>query len=345
MLRVAGFGSRVGGRMMRRVWLVWICLILGSVAQAAGAENKVKFALSWVPTGRDAGFYAALDRGYYEEEGLTVEILKGTGSGDTIRRVGVGTEEFGFADTATLVVARSRGIQVKVVGMIHDKSLYAVYALKDSGIKAPKDLEGKKIGSPARSAARTVFPAFATINKIDQPKIEWVDMGNELMPSALASRRVDAILMFANEVPVVRLAAQQVKQEVAGLLYSDYGVDVYSNGLIAADKTIRERPELVRRFVWASMKGVAWAAENVDGAAEIFVKHHPTASKEIAREYWKVAVDHLITPTARQMGLGYMTREKMEATRDLITTYEKLPVKVAVEDLYTNEFLPKILPK
>jgi NitT/TauT family transport system substrate-binding protein len=330
---------------MRRAWLMALGLILWSVAPTAGAEEQVKFALSWAPTGRDAGFYAALDRGYYKEEGLSVEILKGTGSGDTIRRVAVGTEEFGFADTATLVVARSRGVQVKVVGMIHDKSLYAVYALKASGIKSPKDLEGKKIGSPARSAARTVFPAFANLSKVDQSKIEWVDMGNELMPAALASRRVDAILMFANEAPVVRLAAQQVNQEVVGLLYSDYGVDVYSNGLIAADKTIRERPELVRRFVRATMKGVAWAAENIDGAAEVFVKYNPTSSKDVAREYWRVAVDHLVTPTARQMGLGYMTREKMEATRDLITTYEKLPVKVATEDLYTNDFLPKILPK
>ncbi len=330
---------------MRRAWLLTIGVVLLSAAQAAGAEEKVKFALSWVPTGRDAGFYAALDRGYYKEEGLAVDILKGNGSGDTIRRVAVGTEEFGFADTATLVISRSRGTPVKVVAMIHDKSMYAVYSLKASDIKTPKDLEGKRIGSPAKSAVRTVFPAFATLNKIDQSKVGWVDMGNELMPAALASRRVDAVLMFANEVPVVRLAAAQVQQEVAGLLFSDYGVDVYSNGLITADKTIRERPELVRRFVRASMKGVAWAAENIDGAVEVFVKNNPTASKDVAREYWKVAVDHLITPTARQMGLGYMTREKMEATRDLITTYEKLPVKVAVEDLYTNDFLPKILPK
>ncbi len=329
---------------MRGRMVLAAMLVLFSAAQA-GAEDKVKFALSWVPTGRDAGFYAALDRGYYKEEGLAVDILKGSGSGDTIRRVAVGTEEFGFADTATLVIARSRGTQVKVVAMIHDKSMYAVYSLKASGITKPKDLEGKKIGSPAKSAVRTVFPAFATLNGVDLGKIEWVDMGNELMPAALASRRVDAVLMFANEVPVVRLAAQQVNQEVAGLLFSDYGVDVYSNGLIAADKTIRERPELVRRFVRATMKGVAWAAENIDGAAEVFVKYNPTASKEVGREYWKVAVDHLLTPTARKMGVGYMTREKMEATRDLITTYEKLPVKLPVEDLYTNDFLPKILPR
>lgn len=306
----------------------------------AVALDSVKFALSWVPTGRDAGFYAALDRGDYREEGLDVAILRGNGSGDTAKRVAVGTEEFGFADATAVIVGRAQGLKVRLVGMIHDRSLFGVYSLKATGIRQPKDLAGKRIGSPPKSATRTIFPAFAGVNGLDLGKIEWVDMTNAAMVPSLLAGRVDAILIFANEFPTLRQAAQKQGKEAAGLLFSDYGVDVYSNGLIASDKTIQERPELVRRFVRATMKGVAWAADHPEEAAKIFVKHNPASDESLALEYWKIAVEHLVTPDTRKSGLGVMSQAKMEATRDLITKYEKLPVRVATEDLFTNAFLP-----
>ncbi|MBI2370541.1 MAG: ABC transporter substrate-binding protein [Deltaproteobacteria bacterium] len=337
------FPRRSTGAMVRALGVAVVVVALVTAVLGTGpamAAEKVKFALSWTPTGRDAGFYVALDRGFFKEQGLEVEILKGQGSGDTIKRVSVGTEEFGFADTATLVVARSRGTRVKAVAMIHDRSLFAVYALRDSGIQKPKDLEGKRIGSPARSATRTVFPAFAAINHVDETKVQWTNMGQEAMVPSLLAGRVDAILMFANEFPTLRQAAAKLSKETVTILYSDYGVDVYSNGLIATDATIKERAPLVRRFVTGAMKGVAWAVERPEEAADLFVRHNPAASRPLALEFWKVAVDHLMTPTAAKMGIGYMDRAKMEATRDLITKYEKLPTTVPVEDLYTNEFLP-----
>lgn len=328
------------------VMLVVAGLSLGALL-AGGAEalDSVKFALSWVPTGRDAGFYAALDRGEYREEGLDVTILKGNGSGDTVKRVAVGSEEFGFADATNVVLGRAQGLKVRLVGMIHDKSLFGVYSLKSAGIRKPKDLEGKRVGSPAKSATRTVFPAFAGLNGVDLGKVEWVDMTNAAMVPSLLAGRVDAILIFANEFPSLRQAAAKQGKEATGLLFSDYGVDVYSNGLIAADATIQSRPDLVRRFVRATMKGVAWAAEHPEQAATIFVKHNPASDEALALEYWKIAVEHLATPATRKSGLGVMAREKMEATRDLIARFEKLPAPVATEELYTNDFLPKIMPR
>lgn len=330
----------------RYLALIILAVTLSLLAPGgARAADSVKFALSWVPTGRDAGFYAALERGDYRAEGLEVTILRGNGSGDTVKRVAVGTEEFGFADATNVVLGRARGLKVRLVGMIHDKSLFGVYSLKSAGIGKPQDLAGKRIGSPAKSATRTVFPAFAGLNGVDLPKIEWVDMTNAAMVPSLLAGRVDAILIFANEFPSLRQAAAKQGREAGGLLFSDYGVDVYSNGLIASDETLQKRPELVRRFVRATMKGVAWAAEHPEDAARMFVKHNPANDEQLAVEYWKIAVEHLVTPATRASGLGVMSKDKVQATRDLITKYEKVAVAVPVEELYTNDFLPRLMPK
>jgi len=321
------------------------CLVMAYHVAEAAELQKVRLTLDWLVYGKHAGFYAAAEKGFYRENGLDVTILRGFGSGDTVKRIAAGSEEFGFADTPALLIGRSRGAELKEIGIIHDRSLYTIITLRGSGIKSPKDLEGRSIGSPEGNAVKVVFPAFAAANRIDEAKVKWVTMTPEAIAPSLIAGKIDAGAFFATETPTVRAAAQTVGKEIDILYYSNYGVDVYSNGLIATDKIIKEKPDLVKRFVHAAMKGFAWAVENPEEATGIFVRHNPAISPELARAHWEIAVDHLLTPTALKMGIGYMTREKMEYTRDTITNYMKLPVKVPVEEIYTNEFLPKLFPK
>ncbi|MBI3079118.1 MAG: ABC transporter substrate-binding protein, partial [Deltaproteobacteria bacterium] len=294
---------------------------------------------------KHAGFFAAADKGFYKEQNLDATIQRGFGSGDTVKRIAAGTEEVGFADTPSLIIARARGAAVKVIAMIHDKSMYTIVTLKGSGVTTPKDLEGRSIGSPEGNAVKVVFPAFAGANRIDQAKVRWVTMTADAQTPSLFAGRVDAVGYFAAAIPSVRAAAKKQGKDIHVIYYSDYGVDVYSNGLIATDKLVREKPDLVRRFVHATMKGFAWAVENSGPAIELFVKANTAISPEVARADWEIAVDHLMTETAKKFGIGYMTREKMESTRDIITEYMKIGVKVPVEDIYTNDFLPKLFPK
>ena len=333
-------------RLLRRtlaVLFVSICALTG--VRGALAQDKVKFALDWIPYGKHAMFYVSKDKGFWKDAGLDVTVTRGFGSGDTVKRVAAGTEDFGFAAVASMITGKSRGADLKMVGMVHDRALDSVATLKGNKITKPADLVGKTIGSPKGNAVRVVFPAFADINKFDRDKVTFINMTVPAMAPSLLAGRVDAILIFYTERPTVDAAAKKVGKEALYLQYADFGMNTYGNGIIVSEKMIKENPELVKRFVEATYKGIAWSVENPKEAVDIFIKHNPAISPELARKHFDIAVKHLLTPTAKKEGIGHMTRERMVFTNDLITEHMNLPKKTPVADVYTNEYLPKLFPK
>lgn len=334
---------RIDKRIVAIIPLVAALLFL-SPSPGATAD-KVIFALDWLIYGKHAGFYVAQEKGFYQENNLDVTIQRGYGSGDTAKRVGAGQAEFGFSDTPAVMLARVRGIQLKLIGMIHDKSMHTIIVLKGSGITKPKDLEGRTIGSPEQNAVKLLFPAFASATGIDPNKVQWVNMTPAATAPSVISGRVDGGGFYATEIPTVRAGAKKVGKDIHVIFYSKYGIDVYSNGLITTDKMIKEKPDLVRRFVHATMKGVAWAIEHPEEATDIFVKVNPATSRNLARAHWKIAVDHLLTPSAKKFGIGYMTQEKMEYTRATTAKYMNKKIDFSAQEVYTNDFLPKLFPK
>ena len=331
---------------MKRITIALaIFLVYLFAVGSASAADKVKFALDWIPYGKHAMFYASIDKGFWKDAGLDVQMTRGFGSGDTVKRIASGTDDFGFASVGNMIAAKSRGAELKMVGMIHDKTLETVATLVGNKITKPSDLEGKKIGSPEANASRVIFPAFANINKFDNKKVTWINMTVPATTPSLLAGRVDAILIFYTEKPTVDAASKKVGKKPLYLLYADHGMATYGNGLLVSEKTLKDKPELVKRFLAATYKGIAWSVENPQEAVDIFIKHNPAISPDLARKHFDIAVDSLLSDHAMKAGIGHMTKDRMVFTNNLITTHMKLPKKAAVEDVYTNDFLPKLLPK
>ena len=331
---------------MKRITIALaISLVYLFAVGSASAADKVKFALDWIPYGKHAMFYASIDKGFWKDAGLDVQMTRGFGSGDTVKRIASGTDDFGFASVGNMIAAKSRGAELKMVGMIHDKTLETVATLVGNKIAKPSDLEGKKIGSPEANASRVIFPAFANINKFDNKKVTWVNMTVPATTPSLLAGRVDAILIFYTEKPTVDAASKKVGKKPLYLLYADHGMATYGNGLLVSEKTLKDKPDLVKRFLAATYKGIAWSVENPQEAVDIFIKHNPAISPDLARKHFDIAVDSLLSDHAMKAGIGHMTKDRMVFTNNLITTHMKLPKKAAVEAVYTNDFLPKLLPK
>jgi NitT/TauT family transport system substrate-binding protein len=329
-----------------RVLAMTLALGAAFTGLPAGAAEPVKLSLNFLPYGLHVGFYVAREQGWFREAGMEVEILKGEGSSDAVRRMGTGAVDFAFADLGSLVLGRSRGLKVKALGVVLDKDPSVMTSLKSAGIKTPKDLEGKSIGALTASALRDTWPPLAQLNNVDVRKVTWVDMPSSAYVASLMSKKVHAIATYVTTLASYEVQAKKIGEEVSVLYYADFGVDTYGVGLLTSEQMITDKPDLVRRFVHTSIRGYAWAFENPGEAIRLFLRAHPEASAERVRTEVRITADLMLTPFAAREGIGHYDEKKVIQTRDLTLKARNLdPNAMAVKDIYTTAFLPRLFPK
>lgn len=321
-------------------------LLTGALAFAATSQavaaDKVLFSLQWIPGGNHFGVFAAKEQGFYKDAGLDVEIQRGFGSGDTAKRVATGTADIGIADAGSVIVGRSNGLKIKLVASLYEKSPDAIFFIKDSGIAKPKDLEGRTIGATAGEAGEKLIPLFASKAGFDSKKLNVVNIAPSAKYASLAAKTIDSIIAFLNEAPPAQAALQKTGSQLGQFVFSDYGIDYYSLGIIASDDTIAKRADVVKRFVAATMKGYAWALKNPDRAADDFVKNYPETTRSIVIEQWKASLPMIVTDNSRKNGLGTLDEGKMSETIKLIAQVQKVDSSITAKDVYVSDFVPHV---
>lgn len=309
------------------------------------ASRSVKFLFDVLPNPKHALFYPAQEKGFFREEGLEVTIEAGKGSADVIQNVASGAAEFGFADASAVALAKTRGLSVTLVAMVHYKTLMSIITRGPSGINKPADLVGKRIASTSGDAVRTVMPAFAKLNGFDADKVNFVTVAHSAKASMLMAGQVDGVCDYLSAFPIYRSAATAEKLELRAIAYSDFGLDIYSNGIVVADDTLRSKPDLVKSFVRSIVRGLAFAASQREEAVRVFRKFQPQYDETVTREGLGIAVEHLLVPEVHATGLGSMSAEKMGRTiRTTVEAYG-LPKEPPASDIYTNAMLPHIFPQ
>jgi NitT/TauT family transport system substrate-binding protein len=315
--------------------LAFAVLLAGTTA--AAAADKITFVTDYGLYGRHAYYFVAIEKGYYARENLDVDIVRSPGSANTIKQVANGTAQIGFADAFAVVLGRANdGVPVKLVAMLYPRPPHAVYVLKGSGIASPKDLEGKTLADTAFSSVPKLFATYAKAAGFDASKTKWVTANNDALPGMLSAGRVDGIGQFTVGEPLLAIAA--APKEVLGLPYADAGLDYYSNGIVAADETLRSNPELVRRFVRATLDGLKAAMANPQEAGEIMHRRHPEIDLRIAIEETKKVRQLAQQPNA---ALGSIDPARVQKTIDVVSSAFELKSRVATADVYAPGFLPE----
>ncbi|MFQ5913791.1 MAG: ABC transporter substrate-binding protein [Nitrospinota bacterium] len=311
---------------------------------ARGAERtKIRFAENWVLSGEHIGEFVALDKGWYSTEGVDIEIRRGHGAVDTFKRVTAGDLDIGRSVMVSVALGRAQGAKAKIVQMAMHISPYGLAYLKGVGIKKPKDLEGRMVAIPSGSSVLQFWPAFAKVNGINLKKTPIIHMGPAALVPSLASAKVEATDAWLNSLPAFEEAAAQQGHQVGFFLWSDFGLsDMYGAAFVASDATIQKRPEMVQKFVRATVRGISWALANPKGAVDIFMKHNPGRKRSIIEAQWKYMQRLSLDDHFKKEGMGYVNSEKMVRALKLVEQYVGLKNPVKAEDLYTNGFVSNV---
>ncbi|MGE0798021.1 MAG: ABC transporter substrate-binding protein [Lautropia sp.] len=312
---------------------------------ASAQLTPIKFQLDWRFEGPAALFLMAKTKGYFEAEKLDVTIDAGNGSGNAVNRVASGAYDMGFADLAALMEFWGNNAQIPskpvAVMMVYANTPAAVFALKKSGIKSPADLSGKKLGAPVFDAGRKAFPIFAAANSLDQKKINWVSMDPPLRETMLARGDVDAITGFYF-TSLLNLNARGVKDEdVVILPYPQYGVKHYGNAIIASDKLIKEKPEVVKAFLRAFSKGVKDVLADPDGSIKIVKARDAIIDEALERRRLKLAIQgSVVTADARAEGFGEVRGPRLALMASQVADAFGLKERLDPDKIFDSSFLP-----
>jgi NitT/TauT family transport system substrate-binding protein len=313
---------------------VMSALLTIAAALPARAES-ITFMTDFGINGRHAYYYVALDRGYYKQAGLDVSFVRGIGSADVIRKVASGAVQMGFADAGSLVLARANdGVPVRMLAVVYAAPPHAVYATEDSGIHSPRDLAGRRIADSAGSANTILFSAYAKAAGFDPSKVTWQVAESSALPTLLATGRAEAVGQFIVGEPL--LAAAIAPKKLVRLAYRDAGLDYYGNGIIASEDLIAREPEMLRRFVAATLHGMADAFADPGMAGETIARYQRQIRPEIATAEI-VQVRDLAAQAGQQ--LGAIAPARMAATVTVISAAYTLNRPVVPEEMWAAGFV------
>lgn len=298
-------------------------------ATEAQSLTEVTLSVGFVPNVQFAPFYTAIEKGYYAEQGLDVEIEYGM-EHDFLRLLGTGQRQFVIASGDQVILARSQGLPVVYVMNWHRRFPIAVFSLQE--LSEPQDLAGKTVGIPGLFGASYIgWQALVYATGLDAAQVELESIGFT-QTEAVATEQVDVAVGYAVNEPI-QLEQQGYDPDV--ILVADY-IDLVANGIVTTEDIIDERPDLVQRMVAGSLMGLRDTIANPEEAFEIVLEYVPEAGDQ--RETQMMVLQESIKFWESDR-LGYTDLEAWEVSQAFLKDAGLVEETVEVRQMFTNRFV------
>jgi len=329
-----GFSKSLRLRLLVSLLVVTMLLIGCKAASPKGELTKAVLSLDWVPNTNHTGFYVALDKGWYAEEGIDLEIQIPSDPAAALKQVAAGNTEFGVSFQEEVTIARANDIPVVSIAAIIQHNTSAFAALQSSGIERAADFEGKTYASYALPIERPILKGLMGCDGADAEKVEFVDVGFDAFP-ALLGGRVDLAWIF--------MAWDGVQAQLKGVdltlvpLYGSCLPDYYTPVVIAGEETLQERKDLARRFLQATARGYAYAIEHPEESSEILLKHSPESDPDLVK-----ASQAWLSPRYQDdaPSWGVQKAEVWSEFAQWMFEQGLLPKEIDPDEAFSNKYLP-----
>lgn len=312
-----------------------------SLAQTASAAEAVTFMLDWLPAGDKAAVYLGVEKGLFDAEGIKVTVQSGRGSSDVVTKLATGTADMGTGGLAALLQAKATNtVPVKAVMSIYTLQPDAIFTTKEAGINSLKDLAGKTVATATFSSSNVSWPLVLKANGVDAGTITLLKVDPGALAPMLASGKVAATINWVTVAPAFAGPLTEAGKSFKELQWSDYGFDGYGLSVFASEKMLKERPDVVRKFLKAYKQATEMAIADPMAAAKALKASVPEVDANTAAEQWKASIPLMINDIEKKDGPGAFEPKLLATTWKWVAEAQNLPLdKLDPETAVDRSFL------
>ena len=329
-------GTRTGTGSIIGSLLVAILLAACVPPETEQPRDEVKVQLKWVHQAQFAGFYAAEAQGYYAEENIAVTFVPGGADTDLFEGVANGDIDFSVVGADHLIVKRAEGLPVTAIATIYRINPFVMVSFADSGITSPRDFVGRTVALSAGDSDQAQYLAMLRKVGIDPAQVHVVPYTYDDTPFLEGDVDVTASFVAGSLVP---LQAKLGARELVLIWPGDYGVTVYSDTIIVNDEMLASNPDLILRFLRATLRGHRFAVGNPEAAVDASMQYAELQDRDIQAAMFEASVPLIHTG---QDHVGWMRPEIWQGMDDMLLEQGILEQELNVDELYTLTFLEQV---
>lgn len=297
-------------RILFATLAIWLLGITG-----ATAADQLTFQLGWLPGGERAPAFLALEKGLFAAEGLDVKILAGRGGTEVLTKLATSSVDVGEVTLDVYFYAKAEGaIPATAVMPFFTKQMDSLVTTTTSGIVTLKDTVDRTIATTPTSGSNQIWPIFLKMNGVDPARIAVKKASAYALPGMLATGQADGVLLMLTTAPgLVPLLASAGKQ-IKVITWAEYGYEGYSQTLVASNKILTERPDVVRRFLKVMRKAMLLTHEDPDAAARAVHVAAPQADLSAIRAQIDASLPMMFNEITQRDGLGVFSSDHIRKT-------------------------------